>query len=52
MKTDELIDLLASGEGAVPSHVAARRYAIALGSGALVAALLMSVLLGERVLRW
>lgn len=48
MKTDDLIGLLASGEGAVPSHAAARRYAIALGAGALGAALLMAALLGAR----
>jgi len=48
MKTDDLIELLASGAGAAPSHAAARRYAAALGAGALAAALLMATLLGVR----
>ena len=48
MKTDELVNMLASGAGAVQPHAAARRYASAIGSGALGAALLMALLLGVR----
>lgn len=48
MRTDDLVTMLATGAGAVPPHQAARRYAAALGSGALAAALLMAFLLGPR----
>jgi hypothetical protein len=48
MRTDELVNMLASGAGAVKPHAAARRYASAIASGALGAALLMALLLGVR----
>jgi len=48
VRTDDLIAMLATGAGAVPPNQAARRYATALGCGALAAALLMAVLLGPR----
>lgn len=48
MKTDELVNILASGAGAVQPHAAARRYASAIGWGLLGAALLMALLLGVR----
>ncbi|TQV62853.1 MAG: DUF1109 domain-containing protein [Halothiobacillaceae bacterium] len=48
MKTDDLVMLLAAGEGPVPSHAAARRFAPALGLGMLVAGLMMVGLLGVR----
>ncbi|MBE0614986.1 MAG: DUF1109 domain-containing protein [Burkholderiales bacterium] len=48
MRTDDLVAMLAAGAGAVQPRQAARRYAIALGSGALGAALLMDLLLGPR----
>jgi hypothetical protein len=48
MKTDELVNMLASGAGAVQPHAAARRYASAIGWGLLGAALLMALLLGVR----
>ena len=48
MKTDELISLLATGAVAVESHTVARRYAAALGAGAVGALLLMALLLGVR----
>jgi hypothetical protein len=40
--------MLATGAGAVPRHATARRYALAMGWGALAAALLMAVMLGVR----
>lgn len=46
MKTDELITLLAAGEGATPAHTVARRYGRALVLAVPVSALLMTVLLG------
>lgn len=48
MKTDELIDLLASGEGPVDRHVLLRRMGIALLGGGLAALLLTMVLYGVR----
>ncbi len=46
MKTDQLIDMLANGAQAVDPHVLRRRYAQALGAGALVTTVMMIVLLG------
>jgi len=43
MKTDDLIDRLAAGNVAVPSHAAARRVALALGGGMAVSLALMLV---------
>lgn len=48
MKTDDLVKLLATGVEAVPPHVAARRFALALGWGAAGATVLMLPLLGVR----
>lgn len=48
MRTDDLVDMLATGAGAVAPNAAARRYAAAIGWGALGAALLMGILLGVR----
>ena len=48
MKTDDLVTMLATGAGAVRPNQAARRYAAAVGWGALGAALLMATLLGLR----
>lgn len=48
MKTDELISLLATSAQPVPSHVVARRFAIALGMGLPLATVLMLVTLGLR----
>jgi hypothetical protein len=48
MRTDDLVTMLATGAGAVQPNQALRRYALALGSGALVAALLMVALIGTR----
>lgn len=48
MKTNELIDLLSAGEGAVDRHVSGKRFAIALLAGALGAVLLMAALFGVR----
>ena len=48
MKTDELVTLLATGAGAVEPDAAARRYATALGWGALGATLLMAIMLPVR----
>ena len=48
MRTDDLVTMLATGAGAVQPNQAARRYAAALGWGALGAALLMVTLLGPR----
>jgi hypothetical protein len=45
MKTDDLIDMLATGATAVDAHAAERRYALALGAGAALAfAILLSLL--------
>ena len=48
MRTDDLVTMLATGAGAVAPNPAARRYATAIGWGALGAALLMAALLGVR----
>ena len=48
MKTEELVAMLATGAGAVEPHSVARRYAAAIGWGALGATLLMAILLGVR----
>lgn len=48
MKTNELIDLLSAGEGAVDRHLSGKRFAIALGVGALGALLLMAAIFGVR----
>ena len=48
MKTDELVTLLATGSVAVETHVAIRRYAVAVASGLIGAALLMLSLLKVR----
>jgi hypothetical protein len=48
MRTDDLVDMLATGAGAAAPNAAARRYLTAIGWGALGAALLMGILLGVR----
>jgi hypothetical protein len=48
MKTDELITLLATGAAPVPTHAAARRFAIALMWGLPGAVLLLLAVLGVR----
>jgi hypothetical protein len=48
MKTDDLVSMLAVGAEPVESGATARRYALALGWGALGATLLMATLLGVR----
>ena len=48
MKTDDLVMLLATGNGTVERHVAARRYTGAIGLGVVAASLLMVSLLGVR----
>ncbi|WP_371233584.1 DUF1109 domain-containing protein [Pseudomonas sp. QE6] len=48
MNTNELIDLLASGEGPVERHALARRLGLALLGGGLGALLLMAALYGVR----
>jgi hypothetical protein len=48
VRTDDLVTMLATGAGAVQPSQAMRRYATALGWGALGAALLLAALLGPR----
>ncbi|CAN5501019.1 DUF1109 domain-containing protein [soil metagenome] len=48
MKTDELVNLLATGVAPVPAHAVARRLAVAVGAGLPCAALLLAVTLGIR----
>ena len=48
MKTEELVTMLATGTGAADPDSGARRYATAIGWGALGATLLMAILLGVR----
>ena len=48
MKTDDLIAMLATGAGPAEPHAAARRYAAAIGGGALAAGLMLASLLGVR----
>lgn len=48
MKTNDLVKLLATGEGSVDRHVMARRYTVALSVGVIAATLLMLGILGVR----
>ena len=48
MKTDDLVLLLATGDITISRHAVARRMALALGSGVLLAGLMMFTLLGVR----
>lgn len=48
MKTDDLISMLASGADAIVPGAPQRRYALALGGGALCAVVLMAIMLGVR----
>jgi hypothetical protein len=48
MRTDDLVTMLATGADAVQPRQAPRRYALAIGWGALGSALLMVTLLGPR----
>jgi hypothetical protein len=48
MKTDDLVMMLATGEGVIGRHAAERRYAAAIAVGLVAAALLMLGLLGVR----
>jgi len=48
MKTDELVAMLAAGAAPVEPGATSRRYATALGWGALGATLLMAIVLGVR----
>ena len=48
MKTNDLVKLLATGEGSVDRHVIARRYTVALSVGVIAATLLMLGMLGVR----
>jgi hypothetical protein len=48
MKTEELVTMLAKGAAAVDTDSGERRYATAIGWGALGATLLMAILLGVR----
>ncbi len=48
MRTDDLVSLLAAGEGRVPRHVAARRYGLAIGLGVVAAGVMMLGFLGLR----
>lgn len=48
MRTEDLVTLLANGEGAVARSTVARRYAAAIGLGVAAAAMLMLGLLGVR----
>ncbi len=48
MRTDDLVAMLATGAGAVEPNAGARRFAVAIGWGALGATLLMGILLGVR----
>lgn len=48
MKTDDLVMLLATGEGRVERHAAARRYAAAIAVGVVAAGALMLGVLGVR----
>ena len=41
MKTDDLLSMLATGAGVTPRNAAPRRYAIAIGAGTMVSAVLM-----------
>jgi hypothetical protein len=48
MKTEDLVAMLATGEGSVEPNAAARRFAMGMGWGAFGATLLMALLLGVR----
>ncbi len=48
MRTDELVSMLATDAGAVTPHQAERRHAMAIGWGALGAAVLMAATIGVR----
>lgn len=48
METNELVRMLATGAGPADTHVASRRYSLALGFGVLGATLLMLAFLGIR----
>ena len=48
MRTDDLVTMLATGAGAVQPNQAVHRYALAVGSGLVAAALLMAALIGTR----
>ena len=48
MKTHDLVVMLATGAGEVAPNAARRHFAVALGCGALGAAVLMGILLGVR----
>jgi hypothetical protein len=48
MKTDDLVKMLATGAGSIDPSAVGHRYMIAVGAGALGAALLMTMLLGVR----
>jgi len=48
MKTNDLVKLLATGEGSVDRHVIARRYTVALSVSVVAATLLMLGMLGVR----
>ena len=48
MKTNDLVMLLATGEGAVPGHAAPLRYAVAIALGTAAAGVMMLGLLGVR----
>lgn len=48
MRTDELVELLATGAEPVDTRAAGRRFALAVGWGAFGAVLLMAVFLGVR----
>jgi len=48
MKTDDLVTMLATGAADVEPSAARRRFALAIGWGALGASLLMAILLGVR----
>ena len=48
MKTDRLVEMLATGAGTVERSAAPRRFVVAIALGALGAAVLMTLLLGVR----
>ena len=48
MRTDDLVTMLATGAAAVEPPAASRRFALAVGAGALGASLLMALVLGVR----
>ncbi len=48
MRTDDLVLMLATGSGPVPQRVPMRRLTMAMGSGILMASILMGLILGVR----